>query len=175
MQFDAKFFTLLIFIFVNFFAIFLIKTRTTAVINVISTNLLVLLFLALSISNYIFLREIALHLIIYSMVVLFLISNYENNKIIEGKTTVNKPNWQKIFLVSFSGLILLALISAVIFNLEIGFENTNLAASEVVIQKNKSYLLDNFLLKRSSDVILIIASAASILLLLSKTKITTDK
>ncbi len=74
--FDAKFFTLLIFVVINCLILFFSKTRTTTVISLIISHLVAVLFFSLSISNYNSFKEIVLALIVYSMVILFLISNY---------------------------------------------------------------------------------------------------
>ena len=73
---DGKFLTLLAFITINFLILFFVKTRTTTVISLIIAHLIVVLFLSLSISNYDSFKEVVLGLIIYSMVTLFLVSNY---------------------------------------------------------------------------------------------------
>jgi len=76
MFFDAKFFTLLAFIIINFLIIFKIKNRTTIVTALIISHLVAVLFFSLSISNYNSFKEIVLALIVFSMVILFLVSNY---------------------------------------------------------------------------------------------------
>lgn len=76
MMFDAKLFTVLVFVIINFLILFTIKTRTTIVISLIIAHLVAVLFFSLSISNYNSFKEIVLALIVYSMVILFLISNY---------------------------------------------------------------------------------------------------
>ncbi len=73
---DAKFLTLLVFIAINFLILFKIKTRTTIVTALIISHLMAVLFFSISISNYNSFKEIVLALIIFSMVILFLVSNY---------------------------------------------------------------------------------------------------
>jgi len=68
---------LLIFITINFLILFLVKTRTTTVTSLIIAHLVVILFFSVSIANYNLFKEITLALIVYSMVILFLISNYD--------------------------------------------------------------------------------------------------
>ena len=105
-MFDGKFFTILAFAVVNFLILFIVKTRTSLVISVIIAHLISIVFFAVSISNYESFREITLAFVIYSMVILFLISNYgliavEANKLVKSKLD---------FL--FSGLIyLIALVA----------------------------------------------------------------
>ena len=73
---DGKLFALLAFIVINFLILFVVKTRTTTVISLIIAHLIAVLFFSLSIANYDSFKEIVLGLIIYSMVTLFLVSNY---------------------------------------------------------------------------------------------------
>lgn len=105
---DAKFFTLLVFIAINFSIIFAVRTRTTTITSIIITHLVMVLFFSLSISNYNSFKEIVLALIAYSMVILFLISNYN----ITGSDSValNKvrPRWS--ILVFSSAMILVSTI-----------------------------------------------------------------
>ncbi len=69
------FFTLLVFIIINFLILFLVKTRLTIVVSLIIAHLSCVLFFSISIASFEFFREIVLALIVYSMVILFLISN----------------------------------------------------------------------------------------------------
>jgi hypothetical protein len=177
MQFDAKFFTILVFVVINFFILFIVKTRTTLVISVIITHLIAILFFSLSIVNYDAFKEITLSLILYSMVILFLISNY-------GTITVNdEDSGESRRHIFFNGVI--CVIAAAVFLLLINVVKNvgDSRKSPVFMQEQgtkisdynsmkkarmRDKLLDNFLLKRSSDVILIIVAASTTLLLLSR-------
>lgn len=177
MQFDAKFFTILVFVVINFFILFVVKTRTTLVISVIITHLIAILFFSLSIVNYDAFKEITLSLILYSMVILFLISNY-------GTIAVNDEDSGKSRRhIFFNGMI--CAIAAAVFLLlinvvknvgdshksSVSMQEQGVKISDYSSMKKarmRDKLLDNFLLKRSSDVILIIVAASTTLLLLSR-------
>ena len=177
MIFDAKFFTLLVFVVINFFILFVVKTRTSLVISVIVAHLIAVLFFSLSIANYEAFKEITLALILYSMVILFLISNY-GTIAVDGEDKLKSR--RHIF---FSGVI--CVVAAAIFLLLIAVVKnvSESRESPVILQEQevkapdsdsikkarmRDKLLDNFLLKRSSDVILIIVAASTTLLLLSR-------
>jgi predicted signal transduction protein with EAL and GGDEF domain len=95
----AQFFTLLAFIIINFLILFIVRTRTSTIISLIITNLVAILFFSISITNYNSLKEIVLSLIIYSMVVLFLISNYNPLPLNKDETLRFKLPKIKIFLM----------------------------------------------------------------------------
>ena len=97
MLFDAKFLTILAFIAINFLILFAIKTRTTIVTGLIIAHLIAVLFFSLSISNYNSFKEIVLALIIYSMVILFLVSNY--NPIYLAGNEATKIKRSKLWLL----------------------------------------------------------------------------
>jgi hypothetical protein len=97
MLIDTKFFTLLAFIVINFLILFAVKTRTTTIISLIIAHLVAVLFFSLSISNYNSFKEIVLALIIYSMVILFLISNYVAIFSVDEVASKIKARWQKYF------------------------------------------------------------------------------
>lgn len=86
--------TILVFIIINFLIIFKAKTRTTIVISLISSHLIIALLLTITIINHNAFREIILALIIYSMVILFLISNY--NPIYLGNSHNKKHSLRNI-------------------------------------------------------------------------------
>ena len=110
---DTKFFTLLVFIVINFLIIFAVKTRTTTVTSVIITHLVMVLFFSLSISNYNSFKEIVLALIVYSMVILFLVSNYNVASI--DSAASNKTKSQRSILVFSSTIFLVSMIFIVLF------------------------------------------------------------
>ena len=87
----AQFSTLLAFIVINFLILFLVRNRTTTITSLIIAHLVAVLFFSISISNYNLFKEIVLALIIYSMVILFLISNYNPIYLGEDKSSKIKP------------------------------------------------------------------------------------
>lgn len=112
MFFDAKFFTLLVFIVINFLILFLVKTRTTTIISLIIAHLIAVLFFSISIANYNSFKEITLALIIYSMVILFLISNYNEVVLEQGIVAKIKDSRWFIFFYIFLICILLVIFFA---------------------------------------------------------------
>ena len=190
---DAKFFTLLIFIAINFLIIFVVKTRTTTVISLIIAHLIAIMFFSLAISNYNSFKEIVLALVVYSMVILFLISNYNPIYLTKNEEKI-KPSIEVISMVILISLAVFFSSFSIIKNMPKIVENiknnqiTKLAVSQEIILKEDSEnenmainegrktrlhnkLLENSLFKRSSDVILIITIIISALLLLSPKKI----
>jgi len=112
---DAKFLTLLTFIVINFLILFVIKTRTTIVTSLIIAHLIAVLFFSLSISNYNSFKEIVLALIIYSMVILFLVSNYNPIYLAGNETNKEKESRIKMFFVPMMCLIVLMLFCSLFF------------------------------------------------------------
>lgn len=216
----AKFFTVLIFIIINFLILFTVRTRTTTVTSLIIAHLVAVLFFSLSIASNDAFKELVLSLIIYSMVILFLISNYDFTSS-SSNIALKIKGWKRrvvfyifsslgvlmIFLTMFLIAKNLAPISYLIQEKKINLQNeivinpmilpshpAHIAVKKFYLGKNsdleksdevtvelevnerkiarlKDSLLDNFLLKRSSDMILIIVAISSILLLLSQKKI----
>lgn len=176
-MFDAKILTILFFVVVNFSILFIVKTRTSLVISVIIAHLVAILFFGISINNYESFREITLAFIIYSMVILFLVSNYGLIVVEAKKELKSKRDFLFNGLIYLIALVAFFLIFLVIKDVDLMRENP-LAAQEksAKIQSYdeakkavmRSKMRDNFLLKRSSDVILIIVAASTIMLLLSK-------
>lgn len=120
MFFDEKFFTILAFIAINFLILFFVRTRTTTIISLIIAHLTTVVFFSLSISNYNSFKEIVLSLIIYSMVILFLISG--NNPIHQtddkgNKIKSSKPSLAVTSCVSFIFLTIFLLIFLMVKNL----------------------------------------------------------
>ncbi len=213
----AKFFTVLIFIVINFLILFTVKSRTTTITSLILAHLVAALFFGLSIASNDAFKELVLGLIIYSMVILFLISNYDYSSF--SSAAANKINgWKgRIIFYIFAGSFFLAIFLTIFLvkrnllpianaiqekkitlqneiaanpmistshsahivvkkfylgkgaNLQNSDEiNFELEANDRKIARLKDKLLDNFILKRSSDMILIIVAISSILLLLSQ-------
>lgn len=73
---DAKLLVVLIFVVINFLIIFAIRIRTTTITTLILAHLVMVLFMSFSIASYNSFKEVVLALIVYSMVLLFLISNH---------------------------------------------------------------------------------------------------
>lgn len=181
MQFDAKFFTLLVFVVINFFILFIVKTRTSLVITVIIAHLVAVLFFSLSIENYAAFREITLALIVYSMVILFLISNYGSIVVDGVDEKKDKQNFIIKAATCFVASAIFLLLLIVVKNVSDLNKNTKIASNKDKQELSRldnypsiktvglqAKLEDNFLLKRSSDVILIIVAASTLLLLISK-------
>lgn len=99
-MFDPKLLTLITFITINFLILFIVKTRTTTITSIIIAHLISVLFFSISISNYNSFKEIVLALIIYSMVILFLISNYSAVYSSEDESPKIEHAWRKYFLIS---------------------------------------------------------------------------
>lgn len=215
----AQFFTLLIFIIINFLILFIVKTRTTTITGLIISYLIATLFFSLSIASNDAFKEMVLSLIIYSMVILFLISNYDFSQVTaRGIIKIERRRneiiiyflaaifFLTIFLALFSLTKNFAAISNLVIEKKIVLQNdvaTNpmlvpshpvhgtikkfylnrnfdekkidesnpaFEANERKIARLKDSLLDNFLLKRSSDMILIIVAISCVLLLLAQKK-----
>jgi hypothetical protein len=71
----GNFFTILIFVTISLAILFFIKTRTTRVIALISSHLTIILLFNFYLEHFVNFKEIVLVISIYSMVILFLISN----------------------------------------------------------------------------------------------------
>ena len=105
MLLDPKLLTILIFIAINFLILFTIKTRTTIVTSLIISHLIAVLFFSLSISNYNSFKEIVLALIIFSMVILFLVSNYNPIYLVGGDATKINPSRLWLFFIPMICLV----------------------------------------------------------------------
>jgi len=184
MSFDAKLFATLIFIALSLATLFAVKTRTNTIATLIITHLSLILFLSLTITNYIAFKEIVLMLIIYLMMVLFIIINHNSSIRNTYEPSKSKASIAIIFggifaFVIFCGTLYLTNISLKsIRPLEIkpieDVANMNPPQTLSIEDRKKlrlsKKLHDNFLLKRSSDVILIIIATASGILLLQRRK-----
>ena len=172
-MFDIKFFTLLIFIVINFIIIFFVRSRTTSVISLIVSHLIVILLLSNIISSYEVLKEIILSLALYSIVLLFLISNYNQTAQKQETERNSLPGIPPKAIVIFITILLIFLGMFFLSKniLRVKKEIVGKTLSTVQIENNlqkTNHLEDNFLLKKSSDIILLIVAASSILLILSK-------
>jgi hypothetical protein len=104
--------TLLAFIIINLLVVFAVKKRTSIVIALIISHLLLLFFFSLTITNYLYFKQISLALIIYSMTVLFLISNYNNFYLMAGRS--HKTEKLKVKSSVFPAIIFMA-AGAIVF------------------------------------------------------------
>jgi hypothetical protein len=114
-MFDPKLLTLLTFITINLLILFIVKTRTTTITSIIIAHLISVLFFSISISNYNSFKEIVLASIIYSMVILFLISNYSAIYSSEDEAPKTKHAWQKYFSISACFFISVIIFFSVFF------------------------------------------------------------
>ncbi len=147
-------------------------------ISVILSHLVALLFLSLSITNFQVFRELTLAIVIYSMAILFVISNFG---LIKVENVDPRKIWQRYLsgalIISF-GLVIfissLALISKVVAAENSTYENYSeivkdpVTYSEIKKAKMRHKIASSSLLKSSSDVMILIASAISLSLILSK-------
>lgn len=109
--------TVLTFIIINFLIIFKVKTRTTTITSLIISHLILVLFFAFSIANYNSFKEIVLALVAYSMVILFLVSNYNpifSNNSDQYQAPLIK-DWRFRIIVSTAAVFLLIVIFLSIF------------------------------------------------------------
>lgn len=220
--FDAKIAVALVFVILSFLVIFAIRSRTTTVITLIIAHLVLVLFLSLSISNYNSFKEIVLALVIYSMVLLFLISNH--NQIFANDFKNLEPGGVKrtrVFAILLFTTMMIAFLSLFLVAKDvskiskISSDKKNDRQNEVLVNpmilpshpvhvavrkfylgkkmfgengdwidkiqvqseinekkqaRLREKLVDNFLLKRSSDVIFIIVAISTSLLLLGARK-----
>ncbi len=113
MLIDAKFLTLLVFIAINFLILFRIKTRTTIVTSLIISHLMAVLFFSISISSYNSFKEIVLALIIFSMVILFLVSNYNPIYLANAEVPKFKLHLLRFFIAPFVAIFVVAVFLAI--------------------------------------------------------------
>ncbi len=110
MLFDPKLLVILVFVVINFLIITKVKTRTSTIISLIISHLILVLFLSISISSYNSFKEIVLGLVAYSMVVLFLISTHSTIFVKSPKRTENQS-----LIEIFFGTISIAAIVLIVF------------------------------------------------------------
>jgi hypothetical protein len=175
-MFEIKFFTLLVFIVINFVIIFFVKTRTTTVISLIISHLIAILLLSNIVSSYEIFKEFILSLTIYSICLLFLISNYKQNNSnsskpskIKGRITINSKLLATFAIISFISLGMFFISKNIsVINKEIVSKTLVVIDSDTYKKEENRKLSDNFLLKKSCDIILLIVASSSILLILLK-------
>ncbi len=145
MFFEAKFLTLLVFIVLNLLILFVVKTRTTIVISLIVAHLIAVLFFSLSIANFNSFKELVLGLIIYSMVLLFLISNFnsvyiDHDDVLRSK---DKKNYLLIMMVGTTFAFVFLLLCLLVINLP---KIADFVHDEKLTKQNE--LMENPLLSR---------------------------
>ena len=149
MIFDAKFLTLIPFIVINFLIIFIIKTRTTIVTALIISHLIIVLFFSMSISNYNSYKEIVLALIIYSMVILFLVSNYNSINLNQNQPS-KKKDLRKILIfppVVFPSVVFLPVVFLIVASVFFAIFSLTKNISEIskIIAEEKNLKQENVL------------------------------
>jgi hypothetical protein len=138
------FFTLLVFIIINFLILFLVKTRATTVVSLIIAHLVCVLFFSISIANSEFFKEIVLALIVYSMVILFLISNEDlaHKKVPAYEIASYKVTLAKISLAAIFFLVIFSTTFSLVKNLDkftkISLEKKSDLQNEIIINQVKS-------------------------------------
>jgi hypothetical protein len=142
--FSSKFLTLLAFIILNFLILFVVKTRTTTITSLIIAHLIIVLFFSLSISSYNSFKEIVLALIVYSTVILFLISNYNPVYLANVKVSEIKASRWFVFLeflkksgIFFAALLIFSMIFLLAKNVDViakFVEDKKLANQEEVLK-----------------------------------------
>jgi len=215
----GNFCTILIITILSLAILFVIKTRTTRVIALISSHLTIIFLFNIYLDSFVNFKEIILVISIYSMVILFLISNSKSFLVdlIDDESTPTKKN-----IIKFHGplgltilgtticILLIAIsmpeISSIIqqkkldrknelsvnplilpshpvhiavkkFYLGKKFNDNNSDNVAIALEKNekkraklKDKLVDNVILRRTSDIILIIVASLTALLILSNKK-----
>ena len=107
----GNFFTILIFVAISLSILFFIKTRTTRVIALISSHLTIIFLFNIYLSSFINFKEIVLVISIYSMVILFLISN-NKSFLVDLKDEENSPTKKNI--IKFHGPLGITIIATTI-------------------------------------------------------------
>lgn len=112
MFFNSKLLVILVFVVINFLIITKVKTRTSTIISLIISHLILVLFLSISISSYNSFKEIVLALVAYSMVVLFLISNHSTIFVKEPESA-QQQSLLKIFFstISIASIVLIVFVA----------------------------------------------------------------
>ena len=112
MFFNSKLLVILVFVVINFLIITKVKTRTSTIISLIISHLILVLFLSISISSYNSFKEIVLALVAYSMVVLFLISNH-STIFVKDPERSQQQSLLKIFFstISIASIVLIVFVA----------------------------------------------------------------
>jgi len=159
---------LLLFFALGLAILFLVRDRTSLVMSVIITQLVLLLFLSMSIGNYAVLQDVTIALIIFSFAILFVVVN---GGLPEEKR--HKPAF--ILVVLCATFVFFVLILSAV---EDGANLTATLPQQQVVAEidspKKARLRDKIqksaLLKHSSDVMLILVAASVLVLISTKRK-----
>lgn len=127
----GNFFTILIFVVISLAILFFIKTRTTRVIALISSHLTIILLFNIYLEYFINFKEIVLVISIYSMVILFLISN-NKSFLIDLRDEESAPT--KKNLIKFHGPIGITILGTTICILLIAISMPEISS---IIQQKK--------------------------------------
>lgn len=145
-----NFFTILIFVIISLAILFFIKTRTTRVIAIISSHLTIIFLFNIYLENFANFKEMVLVISIYSMVILFLISN-NKSFLIDLQDEESAPT--KKNLIKFHGPIGITILATTICILLISISMPEI--STIIQQKKldrKNELLINPLILPSHPV-----------------------
>ncbi len=145
MPIDGKFFTVLAFITINLLIICVVRTRTTIVTSLIVSHLMAVLFFSLSISNYNSFKEIVLALIVYSMVILFLISNY-NPIYLVGDEMIKIANHKQRLIVFASLIVIFAIVFSALFFIVKNVEKVSDIVNQKITSRQEKILAKPMLL-----------------------------
>jgi len=127
----GNFCTILIFTIISLAILFFIKTRTTRVIALISSHLTIIFLFNIYLDSFENFKEIILVISIYSMVILFLISN-NKSFLIDLRDEESAPN--KKNLIKFHGPVGLTIIGTTICILLIAISMPEIS---LIIQQKK--------------------------------------
>ena len=135
---NSKFLILLVLFIINLLIIFFVRTRTMRMISFVMSQLVIILFLSISISNYDSFKEIVLALIAYSMMILFLISNYDPTYLAERKVN---PYRRKIFFILVIPLFFTIISLSVLFVIK-NIPNISTYVGEAKLHQQNKFLDD---------------------------------
>lgn len=129
----AKFLILPIFIIANFLIVFFVRTRTSVVIGLTISHLLAALIFVTFIDDYFVFREMILALAVYSMSILFLVSNY-NVSFLSDDEAIKIRQTPIVIIALICGFILLIWVFASVFFIS---KNIPAMANIVNLEKQK--------------------------------------
>jgi len=127
----GNFFTILVFVAISLAILFFIKTRTTRVIALISSHLTIILLFNIYLEYFVNFKEIVLVISIYSMVILFLISN-NKSFLIDLRDEESAPT--KKNLIKFHGPVGITILGTAICILLIAISMPEISS---IIQQKK--------------------------------------
>lgn len=141
MFFDTKLLVILVFVIINLLIISIIKTRTSTIISLIISHLILVLFLSLSISSYNSFKEVVLALVAYSMVALFLISNY-NSFFLKEKSYLQASSRIKKLIIIPAIIFVVSTISFSLFLVSKNISNISNLVSDKKIDAQNAFISD---------------------------------